>query len=104
MTGTCTIVVHTSLRDCNHEAKDFDPPFEVEVPARPDGSPCLNALSHLMCGGKNDSGVQIVCAKGYWLGELVFYQQSLTRSIYPILPRRIETLMKKAAKAEQVPA
>lgn len=67
---TARIVISSRLRNDQHENKDMGPWWEIDVPARADGSPCLNALADAglfadACA-RNESGADIASVTAAW--------------------------------------
>lgn len=99
--ATTTVEITSALQDCNHEAKNPGPTWTQEIAARPDGSPCLNALADLharaeACARAGEHEL-VAWAKVYWGSHCIAFEQSLYLTIFRPSPRRVEMVKRQMA-------
>ena len=84
---TCRIRVGSSLVSGRSEAKDAGPQFDLDIPARGDGSPCLNALADAGLYNRVLAMTQhnetLANVHAYWGEQKVGFFTSMTETLYP---------------------
>jgi hypothetical protein len=96
-TAITTISISSKCESIGGEAKDPGPWFEMQVPARADGSPCLNALAALgiwnEANGRIERHQKLHSVTANWGSHYLLYDAG-PRDVFAIYPPRAAAVRK----------
>jgi hypothetical protein len=101
---TCRVSVSSALSSGGGEAKDVGPAFFHEIAARPDGSPCLNALAssgiYVEALSRVGPGEKLASVQVHWGQQYIGFFTATFEAIYPprasAVRRKIISLLDRA--------